>query len=83
MGSWGDPYDNVVAKSFIATLKIELIHRHRFKTRDEARLVVFQYIEGFYNPKRRHSTLGYKSQAEYERMLRETGGVVEMTAAIS
>ena len=83
MGSRGDPYDNAAAESFIATLKTELIHRYRFKTRDEARLAVFRYIEGFYNPKRRHSALGYKSPAEYERMLRETEEAAEMTAATS
>lgn len=83
MGSRGDPYDNAAAKSFIATLKTELIHRHRFKTRDEARLAVFRYIEGFYNPKRRYSALGYKNPAEYERMLTETEEAAEMTAATS
>jgi putative transposase len=61
----------------MATIKTELIRRHRFKTRDEARLAVFMYIESFYNPVRRHSALGYKSPAEYERML----GVADETAA--
>ncbi len=69
MGSKGDPYDNAAAESFFATIKTELIYRNTFKTRDEARLAVFRYIEGFYNPVRRHSALGYKSPAEYERML--------------
>jgi putative transposase len=68
MGSKGDPYDNAAAESFFATIKTELIYRNRFKTRDEARLAVFRYIEGFYNPVRRHSALGYKSPVEYERM---------------
>ena len=71
MGSRGDAYDNSAAESVIATIKTELIHRRRFKTKDEARLAVFRYIEGFYNPHRRHSALGYKSPAEYERMLEE------------
>jgi len=71
MGSKGDPYDNAAQESFMATQKTELIHRSRFKTRDEARLAVFRYIEGFYNPKRRHSALDYKNPAEYERMLTE------------
>jgi len=83
MGSKGDPYDNAAAESFMATLKTELVHRSRFKTRDEARLAVFRYIEGFYNPKRRHSALDYKSPAEYERMLTEEGEAAEMAAATS
>jgi putative transposase len=70
MGSKGDAYDNAAAESFIATIKNELIYRNRFKTKDEARLAVFRYIEGFYNPVRRHSALGYKSPAEYERILK-------------
>jgi transposase InsO family protein len=72
MGSKGDAYDNAAAESFFATIKTELIYRSTFKTRDEARLAVFRYIEGFYNPVRRHSALGHKSPAEYERMFRAT-----------
>lgn len=68
MGSKGDAFDNAAAESFFATIKTELIHRNTFKTRDAARLAVFRYIEGFYNPVRRHSALGHKSPAEYERM---------------
>jgi len=60
----------------MATMKTELIHRNRFRTRDEARLAVFRYIEGFYNPERRHSALGYKSPAEYERMLQASDETV-------
>jgi putative transposase len=77
MGSKGDAYDNAAAESFMATIKTELIYRNRFKTKDEARLAIFRYIEGFYNPVRRHSSLGHKSPAEYERILKET----EETAA--
>ena len=77
MGSKGDAYDNAAAESFMATIKTELVYRNRFKTKDEARLAVFRYIEGFYNPVRRHSSLGQKSPAEYERILKET----EETAA--
>jgi putative transposase len=77
MGSKGDAFDNAAAESFMATIKTELIYRNRFKTNDEARLAVFKYIEGFYNPTRRHSALGYKSPAEYEKMLMAT----EQTAA--
>ncbi|MEK7817681.1 MAG: IS3 family transposase [Actinomycetota bacterium] len=71
MGSRGDAYDNAAAESMMATIKTELIHRRRFKTKDEARLALFRYIEGFYNPVRRHSALGYMSPDKYERMLEE------------
>jgi putative transposase len=66
MGSRGDAFDNAAAESFIATIKRELINRRRFKRRDEARLAIFDYIECFYNPVRRHSSLGYKSPIEFE-----------------
>jgi transposase InsO family protein len=54
-------------ESFLATLETELIDRHTFKTRDQARLTVFEYLEGSYYPRRRHSALGYLSPAEYEQ----------------
>jgi putative transposase len=66
-GSVGDAYDNAMAESFFATLECELIDRNRFKTQAEARLAVFAFIEGFYNPRRRHSALGYLSPVAYER----------------
>ena len=66
MGSRGDAYDNAAAESCISTIKNELVHQHRFTTRDQARLAVFDYIEGFYNPHRRHSRLDHKSPIEYE-----------------
>ena len=66
--SCGAADDNAAAQSILATIKTELIHRRRFKTKAEARLAVFRYIEGFYNPVRRHLSLGYKSPANYERM---------------
>jgi putative transposase len=69
MGSRGDAFDNAAAESFMATIKTELVKRRTFKTRDQARVEVFRYIEGFYNPHRRHSSLGYLSPAEFERML--------------
>lgn len=72
MGSRGDAYDNAAAESVTVTIKTELVYRTRFKTKDEARLAVFRYIEGFYNPHRRHSSLGYLSPVEYERMLEES-----------
>jgi len=69
MGSVGDAYDNAMAESFFATLECELIDRHRFKTQAEARIAVFTFIEGFYNPRRRHSSIGYLSPTDYERSL--------------
>jgi transposase InsO family protein len=71
MGSRGDAYDNAAAESFMSTIKAELIHRKSWKTKDEARLAIFRYIEGFYNPLRRHSALGYLSPVEYEKMFEE------------
>src|ERR1041384_1079916 len=58
MGSVGDPWDNALAESFFASLEKELLRRERFATREQARLRVFWYIECFYNPRRRHSSLG-------------------------
>src|SRR5436305_11402268 len=67
MGSRGDAYDNAACESVISTLKVEWIKRHRYRSRDEARLSIFRYIETFYNPRRRHSSLGGISPDEYER----------------
>jgi putative transposase len=67
MGSVGDAFDNAAAESFFATLKRELVHRHRFPTRAAARTAVFEFIEVFYNRRRIHSTIGYRSPAEFER----------------
>ena len=61
MGSKGDCYDNAVAESFFATLKKELIHSRAWPTKAELRAEVFEYIEVFYNRRRRHSTLGFLS----------------------
>lgn len=66
-GSVGEAYDNAMCESFFATLECELLDRHRFRSHTEARLAVFQFIEGFYNPSRRHSALGYLSPVDYER----------------
>ena len=66
MGTVGDCYDNAMAESFFATLECELLDRTVFRTRDAARLEVFDFIEGFYNPKRRHSSIGYLSPVEFE-----------------
>jgi len=66
MGSVGDAYDNALCESFFATLECELLDRRRFTTRAEAELAVFEYLEGWYNPRRRHSALGYESPVRYE-----------------
>jgi putative transposase len=70
MGSIGDSYDNAVAESFFASLETELIDRRHRRTSDEARRDVFGYLETFYNPRRRHSSLGQLSPLEYERRYR-------------
>ena len=67
MGSKGDPWDNASAESCISTIKNELVKRRTFPTRDQARLALFRYIEPFYNPLRRHSSLQMLSPDEYER----------------
>ena len=67
MGSAGDAYDNAMCESFFATLECELIDRQRFRNPTEARQAVFQFIEGWYNPRWRHSALGYLSPINYER----------------
>jgi len=67
MGSVGDAYDNAMCESFFATLECELLARRRFRAQGEARLAVFDFIEGFYNPRRRHSALDYDSPIVYER----------------
>ena len=67
MGSAGDCYDNALCESFFATLECELIDRSRFATRREAELAIFDFIEGFYNTRRRHSSIGHLSPAEFER----------------
>lgn len=67
MGTVGDAYDNAMAESFFATLECELIDRRSWQTKTEARLALFTYIEGWYNPRRRHSALGQTSPANFER----------------
>lgn len=67
MGSRGDCYDNALCESFFATLECELIDRRRFRSQAEARMAIFDFIEGWYNPFRRHSAIGYESPVSYER----------------
>ncbi len=67
MGSVGDCFDNAMCESFFATLECELLDRHRFATQTEARIAVFDFIEGWYNTHRRHSALDYDSPMSYER----------------
>ena len=67
LGSVGDCFDNAMCESFFATLECELIDRHRWATKAEARMALFQFIEAWYNPRRRHSSLGYASPVAYER----------------
>jgi putative transposase len=67
MGSVGDCYDNAMCESFFATLECELLDRRSFRTHREARLAIFRFIEGWYNPRRLHSALGYQSPMQFER----------------
>ena len=67
MSRKGDCWDNAVAESFFHTLKVELIHGKTYKTRQEAKTAIFEYIEVFYNRQRRHSYLGFLSPDEYEK----------------
>ncbi len=67
MGSRGDAYDNAMAESFFATLECVLLDKHRLASREEARMAIFDFIEGWYNPQRRHSSIGGVSPAKFER----------------
>jgi putative transposase len=71
MGRTGSALDNAISESFVASLKTELLYRHRFLSREAARTAVFDYIEGFYNRVRRHSSLGYLSPSDYEQATME------------
>ena len=68
MGRRGSRYDNAACESVIASFKSELVHRRSFRSRDAAREAVFDWIEAFYNPARRHSALGYLSPADFEEL---------------
>ena len=68
MSGKGNCYDNACAETFFKTLKTELVYFERYKTRNEAKESIFEYIEVFYNRERKHSTLGYRSPVEFERL---------------
>ena len=74
MGSVGDCYDNAMCESFFATLECELLDRRRFTDRAEAELAVFDFIEGFYNTRRRHSALGYLAPLIFEQKAAKCSG---------
>jgi putative transposase len=88
MGSVGDAYDNAMCESFFATLECELLDRDRFRTQADARLAIFDFIEGWYNPRRRHSALDYLSPVLYERSRRTddrtvpSGSTIDIGGAI-
>ena len=71
MGSVGDAYDNAMCESFFATLECELLDRRRFASQVAARMAIFGFIEGWYNPARLHSALGYRSPIDYETQMQE------------
>ena len=68
MSGKGNAYDNAMVESFFATLKTEAVENNVYETRQQARTSIFSYIEGFYNPKRRHSSLNYLSPNDFERV---------------
>ena len=75
MGSVGDCYDNALCESFFATLECELLDRTAFRTLQEARTAVFDFIEGWYNPRRRHSALDYESPLRFEQQHNRIGEI--------
>lgn len=77
MGSVGDCYDNAMCESFFATVECELLVRHKFRTQAEAMPIVFEFIEGWYNTHRRHSSLGQISPIEFERRYTESLEVMQ------
>ena len=70
VGTVGDAYDNAMAESFFATQECELLDRRTFQTHSQAKLAIFEWLEGSYNPHRRHSSLGYRSPIRFEQLLR-------------
>ena len=74
MGTVADCYDNAMCESFFATLECEHLAKNKFKTRQDARMSVFEFIEGFYNPTRRHSSVDYLSPVQYEQLHQSRAG---------
>ncbi len=68
MGTVGDCYDNAPVESFWGSMQVELLNRQRWRTNLELAVAIADYIEHFYNPSRRHTSLGYLTPSEYERM---------------
>ena len=84
MGSVGDAYDNAMAESFFASLESELIDRRSWKSPAEARMAVFTWIEGWYNPRRRHSGISQKSPINFEKeMLNKPNAAMPATAELT
>jgi putative transposase len=81
MGTLGDAYDNAMAQSFFATLECELINRRSWKTKAQARLTIFTWIESWYNPLRRHSGLGQRSPNTFERSLQSHKADIDIMEA--
>lgn len=81
LGTVGDPYDNALAEAFWARLQVELLNRRRWATRVELANAIFEYIEGFYNRRRRHSALGWTSPLEFEQRHPQTAPVTSATSA--
>jgi putative transposase len=79
MSRSGNVWDNAAMESFFSSLKTERTARKTYRSRDEARADVFDYIERFYNPKRRHSTIGYQSPVEFERQVNLAWDAVNRT----
>lgn len=69
MGAASDCYDNAITEAFCATLECELLRRHTFRTKREARGAMFAYLTGFYNRQRRHAALGSQAPAQYEEQV--------------
>lgn len=79
VGSVGDCFDNALCESFFATLECELIDRESFSNHNQAKLAIFEYIEGWYNPHRRHSAIKYQSPITYEKLMAIGDGVESST----
>ena len=77
MGSIGDAYDNALAESFFGTLQLELLDRQCWPTRHQLALAIFDYIESFYNPVRRHSSIDMLSPIDFERAVTRVENVEE------